>query len=265
MLFALNYSLRAAKLVSSGQIKVDLFKCPDWENVIVEALGHSRVYVHFRYQAGRGEIAQADFPATHRWLKETDTLFVNSHFSPLAERVGNPPDTELGIRLALEDLGILAAEFGLDRVTVENIPSLSIFPQFSTMVSSTAAISRVIRESGAGLLLDTAHARLAAEDMGIKTEDYIMQLPVDRLCEVHVTGLGPHPKGGRIDHKPMTDEDWRLFDWTLARIRAGDMARPALVTFEYGGVGEPYESGTDEQVLLEQVPRMYEAVKSLPL
>lgn len=262
MQFALNYSLAAAKLFQERRIQIDLFKCPDWDDAVAEASRIAPVYVHFRYQAGRGEIDPSGFERVEHLLEITETAFVNTHFSPLAVLTGEPPDVELAVNEAKKDLRLLGDRFGIERVTVENIPWLSFEPRFSTVVASTGALGRVIRESGAGLLLDIAHARLAAENMSMSAKDYIMELPVDRLREVHVTGVGPRAQGGRIDHMPMTAEDWELFDWTIDQIRSGCFAEPQVVTCEYGGIGEPFASNTSEEVLREQIPRMYDRVKS---
>jgi uncharacterized protein len=261
MRFALNYSLPAAQLVKSGRIKIDLFKCPEWEDAVKEASRIAPVYVHFRLQAGRHNVEEVGLERIRTFLETTSTLVVNAHFSPLASLTGEPPNVDLAVEAAKDDLRILAEYFGADRVVLENIPWLAIAPHVSTVVSSTSVISRVIRESGVGLLLDIAHARLAAESMDRSPQDFILELPVDRLKEVHVTGIGPHPSGGRIDHKPMTEEDWELFEWTLSQIKCGVFATPAMVTCEYGGIGEPFASNTSEDVILEQIPRMFAMVK----
>ena len=263
MQFALNYSLPAAKLVKEGKIEIDLFKSPEWEETVQEASQLAPVYVHFKLRAGRHNVEEVGLRCIRHFLESTATVFVNTHFAPLASLTGEPPDEEVAVEAAKEDLQILSRHFGIDRIIVENIPWLPISQHESTIVASAAVISRVIKESGAGLLLDIAHARLAAESAGVTAQDYILALPVSRLREMHVTGIGPHPLGGRIDHKPMTDEDWRLFEWVLSQIEARVFAVPAMVTCEYGGIGAPFAEDSSEKILLEQIPRMYKAVKRL--
>jgi hypothetical protein len=58
----------------------------------------------------------------------------------------------------------------------------------------------------------------------------------------------------------MTDLDWDFFDWAVKQILAGFWGEPWVVTFEYGGVGEPYDTITDADALAEQVPRLYAMV-----
>ena len=50
-------------------------------------------------------------------------------------------------------------------------------------------VRRVIEETGCGLLLDLSHTRLAAQELGMDARDYISALPVERIHEIHVTGI----------------------------------------------------------------------------
>jgi hypothetical protein len=50
-------------------------------------------------------------------------------------------------------------------------------------------ICRVVEETDCGLLLDLSHARLAAWALNMDPQDYVNQLPVQRICEIHVTGI----------------------------------------------------------------------------
>ena len=60
----------------------------------------------------------------------------------------------------------------------------------------------------------------------------------------------------------LRDEDWRWAELAMQRIRAGDWPTPWTVALEYGGIGEPYRWRTEKRVLAEQVPRLYEMVRS---
>jgi hypothetical protein len=109
---------------------------------------------------------------------------------------------------------------------------------------------------------------------------YIESLPMDRLRELHVSGvqhLEPawshalHGAGvspgeidaflartvdGMCDHLPLTAPDWALTEWALARIRLGDWPRPWVVSLEYGGVGPWFAPVTDRRVLARDIPRL---------
>jgi uncharacterized protein (UPF0276 family) len=138
----------------------------------------------------------------------------------------------------------------------ENVPYPDFYTDKPRLVSEPAVIRRVIEACDCGLLLDLAHARLSSESLGIDAHDYIEQLPVERLRELHVTGIGPNREGRAEDHLPMTDPDWALFDWALQRIRSGAWASPEIVACEYGGVGPMFEWRSDADVIAHDIPRM---------
>jgi hypothetical protein len=49
----------------------------------------------------------------------------------------------------------------------------------------------------------------------------------------------------------------------LNRIHTGEWNSPWLLAFEYGGVKEPVEWRSNPEVIIEQVPELYEHIKFL--
>ncbi len=103
---------------------------------------------------------------------------------------------------------------------------------------------------------------------------YLEALPLHRTRELHVSGVGRFTgkpleaarelpaiselterlAGKRIDHLPLTEADWELTAWILARLaEAGEVE---LVTLEAGGVGPLFRVLTEEAVLAEEIPRL---------
>lgn len=265
MQFALNYSPQAAELLRAGRIQFDLYKCPDWPDLIEEAQAQAPAYVHFPLIAGQRNIDAVGLDRIEALLAQTGTHFVNTHIAPRYEDLDNPDDPDEVVRRVLDDVLPLVERFGAERVIVENIP----FPDFDDAKPRTVilpqVIRRIIQESGCGFLLDIGHARLTSEYLGIDTRDYITQLPVERLCEVHITGIGLSPEGQRNDHMPMTGEDWSLLEWALMSIRRGMWGRPRIVACEYGGVGEMFAWRSSAAVMLEDVPRMYGLIRQIQM
>jgi uncharacterized protein (UPF0276 family) len=173
------------------------------------------------------------------------------------------------------------ARFGAENVIAEN-------DQYNAGQTLRAAylpgvIGTVIEQSGCGLLLDTAHARIAAATLGIPFDDYLDQLPLDRVRDMHVTGVQRvnerwldqfraagasdaevEARAGQLqDHLPMTKPDWDALRSVLDRVREGRMGVPRTATFEYGGVGPLWEAFTDEAMLQAQIPRLLEMVRSV--
>jgi uncharacterized protein (UPF0276 family) len=289
MELAVNYSYPAEELVRSGQIHIDRFKCPAWPSLTDAVRQWYPLYVHFPLGVGAGigdavdlETGRpADWSRVERLFDETGTPLVNVHLLPTAPAYPEiPPDSLAPAhvdRIAenmLRDLSAVVARWGAERVIAENDPGgpgptmrAALLPQ---------VIRRVIEGSGCGLLLDLSHARLACGRVGMTPEAYIAGLPVDRLHEVHVTGIqalaGPWlerlaqagiplggflpPAGSLMDHLPFTETDWLFLDWAFGEIRRGAWRAPWVVTFEYGGVNGWFEVIVDRDTLAEQIPRL---------
>jgi hypothetical protein len=88
-------------------------------------------------------------------------------------------------------------------------------------------IARVLDETKCGLLLDTGHALVTAERLGLDVRKYVSGLPLDRVAQVHVSG--PRMRGGRLEdaHESLQENDYTLLGFVLAR------PRPRVVTLEY--------------------------------
>jgi uncharacterized protein (UPF0276 family) len=267
MKLAVNYSLQAAALLHDGAIALDVFKCPDWPAVIAEAGARHPVYVHFGFRAGSGALGAVEWGHVEEVLARTGTFYVNLHLYPRVTDFGvdDPAavDDETVAQRMVCDVKLAVERFGPERVIVENIP----YPDPDSSVLRTAVevetIRRVVYESGCGFLLDIGHARIAARSIGVDERAYISQLPVERLRELHVTGL-EHDGHYLRDHRPMTDADWPTLEWVLGHIRANKVwAKPWAVVFEYGGIGDKLKHHSKTEVLAGQIPRLYELVHRL--
>ena len=154
------------------------------------------------------------------------------------------------------DVATLRAAFGAQRVIVENVPweARPDYPIVEAGVDPTF-VSGLLEEMDAMLLLDLAHARVAAEGLGTRVQPFIEAHPMHRLRELHVTGLGEDAGGSMRESMPMRECDWQLFAWALDKIAEGQWPRPWAVTLEYGGVGPHFEWRSDIGSLAEQLLR----------
>ncbi len=256
MKFALNYSPQAAELVRQQKIDIDLYKCPPWDNLVPKAQAQKPAYIHFEFQAGWHRVEQAQLRAAEMWLARTGTRFVNTHIVPRVEDLSDPDDADALIALVLKDLMPLVDHFGADRVIAENIPfpeTMRVMPRLSV---DLAVITQIIESSDCGLLLDIGHARRTAEHLAIDPRNYINRLPVHRLREIHITGLGYNAEGLRTDHMPMREDDWELFGWVLDQLGSDGWSAPDIIACEYGGIGSMFEWRSSIDVIAEQIPRM---------
>jgi uncharacterized protein (UPF0276 family) len=103
-------------------------------------------------------------------------------------------------------------------------------------------IAATIDATGAGMLLDLAHARVSAAALGLTIGEYLAQLPLDRVRQLHVSSPRPRDDGTLADvHEVLLEDDYRLIAELVVR------CRPAVLTLEYS---------RDEAELLSQVGRL---------
>jgi len=267
VLLAVNYSPAAERLLAAGEIEIDLFKCPPWPAVISAAERCRPVMVHFDFQAGQGPPTAAELTATAGWLERTSTHWINTHLAPPAvdgETAGAA--SERALRQAVSDLEVLDKHFGIARVMVENVPweRRSDYP-IDRVAADPRLLRTVIETTGCGLLLDLAHSRLAAEELGVAAEEHLNAHPTCHLAELHVTGLGNDATGRRRDHMPMDPRAWQLLDLALNAIAAGHWRRPWAVALEYGGVGQLFEWRSQPRVLGRDLRRLAELLERYDL
>jgi uncharacterized protein (UPF0276 family) len=269
MKFAINYSTQAAGLFAAGKIPLDLFKSPDWPDLIVEAGAYRPVAVHFSLKARRGKLFKTDWEQVDAMLEQTGTPYVNLHLDPGTRdypgslpEVDDPVLAERVVDAILADVHTAVKRYGPERVIVENVPYRAEQGEVLRPAVETENICRIVAETGCGLLLDISHARITAHHLGLDAHAYMNSLPVHRLKELHFTGL--HNLNGRLqDHLEALPSDWPELEWVLERIRGGEWTRPWMLAFEYGGVGEKFAFRSDAEAIATQVPRLYEMVKNI--
>lgn len=270
MQFAMQYSPQAIDLLQSGQITFDLFKCPDWEDLIATASAYRPVYVHFPLMAGRGT-QHIDWQKIETLLRQTGTRYINMHLAPYtADFPGrtldddDPAWEDQLIERMLADIDVVKARFGAERIILENVPyDATPKYQIPRPVLKPQVITRVISDSGCGLLLDTAHVHIAALHLEIDILDYLSQLPGHLMRELHITGVRyDDATKSWQDHFAMTPDDWRLAEFTFNKIKHGEWSVPDIVAFEYGGVGEKFEWRSRSEVIAHDAPRIYELMQS---
>jgi hypothetical protein len=273
MSFALNYSRCAAKLLRAGEIQVALFKCPEWPGLIAETLEFSHCYPHFAFLAGRGQVQKADWALVHRLMSATRAPHLNLHLGPtvadfpgMALESADPRDRERLIEAMTRDVFYAQREFPPERIGLENLMWDPDPPwQIPLWALRADVVREVIERTGCRLLLDLSHAAVTARKIGMSAEEYILSLPVDRLCEMHLSGTRLCEDGLWRDHHPMSDDDWRLAGWAFGKIARGEWPAPSIIAFEYGGIGPGFEERTDEQVLRVQVPQLAGRLRELRL
>jgi uncharacterized protein (UPF0276 family) len=269
MNFAINYSPQSAELLIQGQIEIDYFKCPDWQWMVAEAQKLRPVAVHFTLTAGDGKIEQTNWEMVDQLLETTGTPFINLHLeSRRKDFPGIPLDTtdpdhrSLVYQRMLDDILPVAQRYGPRRVIIENVPYRGGLGKILRPSVEPELIRRLLAETGCGLLLDISHARIASYYMGMDAHEYIRQLPVKQVRELHFTGMKWIDQK-LTDHLEASPADWQALETVLGNLQRKEWSQPWMLAFEYGGIGEAFEWRSDPQVIAEQAPRLYSLCHSL--
>jgi uncharacterized protein len=105
-------------------------------------------------------------------------------------------------------------------------------PQYFTVPGSEMSLVDFMVElfdhCGAGLLMDLTHFLIAAKNMGFDAQREIERLPLERVVEVHLSGIGTQSGLTWDDHSNPAPE---LVFQLLRQIRR--RARPRAITLEY--------------------------------
>lgn len=92
-----------------------------------------------------------------------------------------------------------------------------------------------------GLVLDLAHAWISASNLGLDVKQYLMELPLDKVVEVHLTRPLFLDRLAVDAHLAPEDEDFELLGFLLRRLPNG--SRPTPVEIEYYKDLEGLEAG----------------------
>ena len=294
---AVNYSEPMATLLRNGEAELDLFKCPAWPETLAQAQTLRPSYAHLPLTIqGDGKVtnseakAEVDWEALDRTLAGTQTRHINLHpdmNAPALQHIPadglEPEHVEQVTDLMIGCVMVAVERYGAEKVTVENIYDLNGTGRRALMLPET--YHRILDATGAGFLLDISHARLAASQLGRDPKAYINELPVERLQEVHVTGIRLFDdafcahlaslgipdsfidrfRGQPLDHMAFTDADWEFLEWAFQRLHNNDWQQPWIVSMEYGGVGPVWEDLAEIDLLRVQIPRLYSLVHGLPI
>jgi uncharacterized protein (UPF0276 family) len=154
-----------------------------------------------------------------------------------------PQLSEEVLEHACNNLRQLQARFSVPLI-VENSP------QYFTIPGSTMSIVEftieVHRRCDVGMLLDLTHFMISATNMQFDPRKEIIRLPLERVTEIHVSGLDVQSGTAWDDHAGLADE--AVFE--LAEIVLG-RARPRAVTFEYN-----WAPDLPDRILINQIERV---------
>jgi hypothetical protein len=77
-------------------------------------------------------------------------------------------------------------------------------------------IGEITQRAECGLLLDVNNVYVNTQNLGGDPKDYIRQLPLDRVVQIHMAGHAQTETGLIDTHGSAVKQDvWDLLDWTL--------------------------------------------------
>lgn len=221
-------------LLHAGEVEfLDFIKCPlspDGRAEVTRARTYRPVLLHGWGPPG--------FSATSASIPEAQVLrkvaqvsgspWLSVHLDVNPERDGEMTANKLLARVK-ENVERLAEISGLP-VLLENVPHYAGRPK-PLLGSDPAFISEAVQASGAGFLLDTAHARVAAFHRKQDEEAYLLGLPLHQTREIHTSGPRLEGQGLTDRHLTLQTEDWVLLRWLLPRTPEVE-----ILTHEYMGL-----------------------------
>ncbi len=252
MKFSINHSETLLGLLKTGEAQVDAV---EW----VDKLSLDRILqarkefpgLDFHFHPGRMRFTRKGVAHLQAYLKACpQSPHISIHLAPLPAlwtyaamhwKVFLPdPNASRCIRRFVKQVQWLKQR-AVQPVILENMPVLH--PSRYRFESDPIIISQVLAETDCSLLLDLAHARIAAEARQMNVEAYLASLPLEKVAQIHLAGVRRDNNGRLYDaHAPLQEEDYRLLEWTLER------TKPAWLTLEY--------FTEDKQALIEQLDRL---------
>lgn len=225
---------------------------PDYVEVPFEQLRHSPrliaelqdiapVYLHCASLslAGFVEPAADTVSAVAGMAQAVRTPWIGEHLAFISaaslEGADQPPHTltyTICPQLSMEVVDRVAANIALLQpqlpapLIVENPPQYFAVPG-STM-SMSQFVAAVLDRSEAGLLLDLTHFLITALNTGVDPVADLERLPLERVVEVHISGMSCQSGVYWDDHSMLAPPE--IFDLLARTLRR---ARPRAVTFEY--------------------------------
>lgn len=233
-----NYSAALVQLVKDEAARIDAIEWV-WVNDL-DTIAETREALPdmpFTYHPGRAQFNPAYIEELNNYLSLCDSApWLSFNLSPLPNfnlisairhnlYVPSPP-AKMAINRFIKGILKIKSHFQLP-VILKNMPVL--FPGAFRYETDPGVIREILEETDSKFLLDLPHAAMAAEDRNISVRDYLRSLPMDKVVQIHVTGVRRDLQTGRSldSHHSLQEEDYSLLNWCLSN------SHPEWITLEY--------------------------------
>lgn len=237
MLLSVNYSESLLHLLRENSVKIDAI---EWSSILplklIQDTRSKFPELAFTFHPGRMDFSRSGIQKLNTYLSHcSQTPFVSIHLAPLPKLITWPalhkniflpePRAKSCVNRFIAQILTLKQQTHLP-VVLENMPSLH--PARYLFETDPQIITRILNQSDCLLLLDLAHARIAASIRGLSTEEYLTALPLEKVIQIHMSGVKTKRDGYLFDaHEKLGPTDLRLLEWTLQR------TQPQWLTLEY--------------------------------
>ena len=258
-----NYSSELIELIQEKTIEVDNIKLgihDIYKEGYEVSKQHGDVLLHglaLNEHPSMTGLEEIDWNRITNLIEEFNSPHIGIHLNSFYDDWNN---NEVSKNEVVER-NIIGAKHWKDRIHVpfmlENTPYSKFYSEKGIIecVSDPIVITKICYEADVYLLLDIAHAKVTAYHRGESIENYLCQLPLERVKEVHVVGtMMTEEHGIRDRHIEMQDEDYKILRWILKRINVD------YITLEYGGPGGHFEWRSDKQALYRQLKKIKDII-----
>lgn len=234
-----TYSESLGELLNSSDPPIDGIEIGPWYSVRdVERIQKQFSEWPFQFHAGSVITRWMLWPGARRklsrYLDVAHGKWISVHLELmpwyvylLSAHVGlhlNPPPPDKAVDHFLASFERFSRSVDLP-ILLENLTSLPV--EKYTYAADPGLIRQVIEKTGAGMVLDMAHARIAASFQNTEIKAYLASLPLERVTQIHVSGIGKEDGVLYDGHEALEEIDYELLAWAL------DRTQPRVVTLEY--------------------------------
>ncbi|RJQ34473.1 DUF692 family protein [Candidatus Parcubacteria bacterium] len=80
------------------------------------------------------------------------------------------------------------------------------------IVTEPEFLTAIMEDSGFSWLLDIAHAEITAKHTNVSLDEYLSKIGLERVVQLHLSGITRTPEGYKDSHGPMAAIDWENFE-----------------------------------------------------
>ncbi len=259
MKLSANLSEALIDLIQNDSITLDAVEIGPWYSIKQIRQFQARLpewtfYFHPGNVIMQSSIIPGSVRQLKRYLQCTQSPWASCHISllmpgyiRLALQFGwylPPPNVIKASQRFIRQVTKLASKIDVP-IILENMPTPPDKNKRFAFNSEPALINDIIEQTNCAMLLDLAHARIAAAMRGIDVYDYLIALPLHRVIQIHISGSRKINGYLQDTHEPLEEIDYAILEWILER------TVPQMITLEYFKAREP---------LREQLLRLHQVI-----